>query len=453
MNVSKFLSEKNENDISKLRSFLFKNYIKTVIEEHNDDDKDFRIMFIGNRFKSDFNNPISFECNGIIFKYDRELSEFKAVLIPTQLFNNQKLIKSEINKFIVDKSYTIHKVYDGTILNIYYYNNNWRLSTNKAYDSTDLLFINNKTYMDFFNELVEQYKDFSFDKLDKNKCYSVCFKTKEYHPFIENKYTNNEKIIFIQSVNINKFNEEQVLEINTREDIGFPISEEIENNDLNINKLYKTLNNELNRFKKNNKKADYMPIYGYILRCSNYKKTKNYSNILLESNLLSKIRNFVYNYNLRKNLDFYDKLTFTENINVDKSYYDPRKLINLKVFLKNKDVNLFLSLFPEFKKEFIMYNNFLKFLTKYIIKNYDTLKKNIFNLSEIIKDKYKLELLKVVNNEYSFNYIKVNKISILLVNELINNNIDLNVNEKYDILFDYLHNISFIDYYYSCIYK
>jgi hypothetical protein len=99
MNISNFLINKSENDIDNIRKFLYKNYIKTVIEkpELEAPDTEYRIMMIGNRFKSDFKNPISFECNGAIVSYNRKDNKFKTLVVPTELFNSQTLCKEEIN--------------------------------------------------------------------------------------------------------------------------------------------------------------------------------------------------------------------------------------------------------------------------------------------------------------------------------------------------------------------
>ena len=95
MNISNFFINKYENDIANIRKFLYKNYIKTVIEhtELESPDSEYRIMLIGNRFKSDFKNPISFECKGAVLSYDRKNKMFKTLVVPTDLFNSQKLCK------------------------------------------------------------------------------------------------------------------------------------------------------------------------------------------------------------------------------------------------------------------------------------------------------------------------------------------------------------------------
>jgi hypothetical protein len=455
MNISNFLSDKSEADIVNLRSFLYKNYIKTVIEKNEPTSKDYRLMFIGNRFKSNFYNPISFECNGAIVNYNRVDNTWKTLVIPLELFNSQKLVKDEINKHIVNNHYKLYKVYDGTIVNLYYYNNSWRISTNKAFDATNLLFTKDKTYLDILEELFSLYKDFDKSRLDINKCYTICFKYDKYHTFVENSFEIQNKLILIQSVDMLKFNTDGCININTEEDIGIPVSNQYTlNGELNIKNINFILNNELNRFKRTMSTGTYEPNFGLILRSNNFNITGNYSNILLESNLMSKIRNLIYNHSFAKKLNFYDKLNIpvTEDNIVDKNYYNMQDLINMKVFLIGQEMNLFLTLFPQYKTNIEFYNEFLKFLTKYIIKNYAILQKNIINLPKIMKNVVTLDLI-LIPTELKLNLNKLNKLAILIVTDLKKKKINLNINENYDTLYDYLHNIVYIDYYYSCIHK
>ena len=319
MNTYQYLLEKSNHDIDYIRSYVYKNYIKTVVENSNNNEN--RVMFIANRFKSDFNNPMSFECNGLIAEYNKLNNKWTVLVIPTKLFNSQKLIKSEIINYYNQNQYKICKVYDGTIINLYYYQNSWRISTNKAYDANNLIYIDNKTYLDVFNEILNNYPNFNISKLDINKCYTLCMKYHKYHPFIENHYENPNKIIFIQSVDMYEFNINKKIKINETEDLGFEITETYDINSYpNLQNLYLILNNEINRFKKENKSDTYKPIFGFILRSNNFSVTKNYSNILLESNLLSKIRNLLYNHNFTKKLHFYNLLETQNNITINKNY-------------------------------------------------------------------------------------------------------------------------------------
>ena len=76
----------------------------------------------------------------------------------------------------------------------------------------------------------------------------------------------------------------------------------------------------------------------------------------------------------------------------------------------------------------------------------------MINLPKIMKNVVNLEL-DSIPTELNLILNKVNKLALLVVVDLKNKKINLNINENYDTLYDYLHNIVYIDYYYSCIHK
>lgn len=454
MNVSNFLVNKTEKDINDIRKYLYKNYVKTVIErvEQENELSEYRMMLIGNRFKSDFKNPIIFECNGAIVSYSRKTNTWKTLVIPTELFNSQQVCKKELNSHIKNEEYSLYRVYDGTIVNLYFYNESWRISTNKAYDATNLCFIENKTYNNILEELFTYYPDFNINRLNIKKCYTICFKYNKYHTFVDNNFENQNKLILIQSVDMDQFNNNKKVIINYEDDIGIPVSKKYTiHGDYTLKNINNILYNEINRYKKFNKASNYEPNFGLILRSHNFNKTKEYSNILLESNLMSKIRNILYNHSFAKKLNYFDKLSNSDTL-IDKNYYNMQDLINLNRFLVGKDLTLYLLLFPQFKLNIDNYNNFLKNLTKYIIKNYYSFQKYLNDFADNIKN---INIISIVPNlsEINVNPNKLNKLALYICLDLKNKNINLNVQENYDILYDFLHSELYIDYYYSCIHK
>ncbi len=451
MNTFKFIKEKSDKEFNYIRSFVYKNYIKTVIEPENNENKQ-RIIFIANRFKSDFNNPMSAECNGLIMEHDLNQNKYKMLVIPIELFNSQHLNKSTIEYFYNQNAYKLYKVYDGTIINLYYYDNEWKISTNKAYEANNLIFVNNKTYKNVLDEILLNYPDFNYNHLNINKCYTLCMKYSYYHPFIENLHFNNNKLILLQSIDINQFNHNQNIIINESEELGIPVSVQYSLDSFqNLNQIYMYLNNEINRYKKEKHLSNYQPLFGIILRTKNISKTKNYSNILLESNLMAKIRNLIYNHTFTKKLNFYNVLDKSNNMMIDKNYYNMLNLISLKIYLTKKDINLFILLFPEFKQSIKVYNYMFTYMTKYLIKNYNIINLNINNIDKILKNEMQLEL-KEIPSEIPINYNKLNKLMLIIYIDLKNKKINLNVNENYDIVYDYLINIIYLDYYYSFYY-
>lgn len=451
MNTYKYIQEKCDKGFNYIKSHIYKNYIKTVVESTNNDKK--RVMFIANRFKSNFHNPMTQECNGLIFEYDNILNTYNFLVIPTELFNSQRLNKSEISNLYNQDLFNIYPVYDGTIINLYYYNGEWKISTNKAYDANNLIFTNNKTFKNILDEILNSYPNFSYDNLNKNKCYTLCMKYTGFHPFIENLHYNNNKLIIIQSVDMYEFNHNNKLIINENERIGLTECSKYNMKSFqNLDNIYNILNSEITRYKNEKHLEKYIPVFGFILRSKNFSKTKNYSNILLESNLMVKIRNLIYNHSFIKKLNFYNVLDKTNNIMIDKNYYNILDLISLKVFLTKKDLNLFILLFPESKLIMKKYTYVFKYMTKYLIKNYNIFMSNLSNIDKLLKNEVVLDTLEL-ESEVHINYSNLNKLLSIILLDLNNKKINLNVHENYDILYDYLTNMIYIDYYYSYFYN
>lgn len=172
------------NALTSARSFLFKNYIKTVIESPSGR-PDVRVLFVSDRARSDFRNPISFEANGAVFAYNLESGAFKQLVYPHKNFNTQNLSKKAITKNIDAKSYSIYKLDDGTVANMYFWDGEWRFSTNKAYDAGDMHFCNGHTYKEVIETCITKNHDLNLEDLcrsmDPVNTYIVRFKYLPYH--------------------------------------------------------------------------------------------------------------------------------------------------------------------------------------------------------------------------------------------------------------------------------
>ena len=87
--------------------------------------------------------------------------------------------------YIIDNynDYNIHYLSDGTIINLYYFEGKWRLGTKTCFDLTDMVYLNGKTWKQFFDESIAEYRnDFSYERLDKKKSYTIGFQHTEIHP-------------------------------------------------------------------------------------------------------------------------------------------------------------------------------------------------------------------------------------------------------------------------------
>lgn len=476
--VEKLIHTHSESDvINQIRSFLFKNYIKTVVEQVDSTADGFRMMFIANRFKSKFDNPITKECNGSVFYYSRSDNRFYPLVIPTHMFNSQKLVKSNIHNIYKNGGYDVYPVLDGTVVNLYNYKGEWRISTNKAYDATNLVMYDDKTYMDVFNESLSYNNNIAvktyLESLDKNTGFhsiSMCVKNSGFHIFQENfttfgEHLNNRITIihhyFSNIVNNLYKSEKVVMDSNS---VVYSFTSESMKKNSNGFMSWKELNNNITSsiqsFKKYNNQIGFVPFLGVILRSKS--ENGEYNNILMESNLMSKVRNFIYNFGFSKNLTYKNILSnnySTGGEEMVKSYYNMSCLNRLYIFLNRKDVSLFLSLFPHFKKEFAEFNQFFSFLTTFIMKNSSTLEKNLINVDNILSGSVNISLNKLPEHQDNdtMNHIykpSLSKLCMVIIAELALKQININSNhEGWCMLNDFIINSKFLDYYYAFMYK
>jgi len=425
MNFQKFLTEKTNQNVQlpEIRTFLYKNYIKTIIEDTSSSKK--RVSFISNRKKSNFSNPLSAEANGIITEYDEDLNKWEIIMVPTCNFNTSLIKMSNVEHFYNQKFYNVYKAYDGTIINLYYYRGEWKISTNKGYDVTNLPINEKYTYQELFLYLLSSYPEFNIDNLDINKTYTFCMKYDKIHLFKEINSSSN-YIIFIQSVNLNEnFN------INENENIGLPIQEKYNNMlfvELFTNKK-KSLNDYKNYFKNNN--TNYENNYGYILKSNNKQITQQFSNIYLESELMKNIRKLIYDHRF-----------LSEEIIQNNLYTYNMTLLNIIKNIITNNNDDFKKIFPQYSKKYDIVKQFLlNDLHLHILKNIKIYSKYYLSKKTIDTDNFYI-------TQYNIN--EVNKLAYNIYIYIIHNSICINTNDGKSILIDLL-DIKFIDSYYKCL--
>ena len=477
MNTLDFLNKNKTKNLDYVRTYLFKNKIKTLIVDDpisNGFDENHRIICNSNRNMSDFDNPISFECNGLIVSCVKKTDNnynYSVLMCPPQNFNSTRLKRSNIVEYHNKNLYDVYKIYDGTNINMYFYNKEWVFSTTKGYAVNDIPFIHNKTYKEIMNELFNMYETFSYNNLDKDKCYSFIFKYGNYHIFNPlNKKVNN-YVILLQSVDLIKLNFDKKMSISYNDDIGIPLQEKIDTTELSIKTLYNKANDaylDYNKYYKENnptvyKFHEYIPIvnqhnkdtkfepnYGYILRSSNFNKTKKYTNIVIESSLLSSIRQLIYDntiiINHNKNCKITDDYSkFNTEIKVSNS----TNFNKLKAIITINKLFKFKLLFPEFDKEIEEINHFIHtFLPTYILINKDVLTENLNNIQSVITGDTKFETaIPHDNRANKFNLRNIdnlNVLSLLILTDITKLKININVFESRSILSNLIRDMKYI---------
>lgn len=448
-----FIENKNDYDYPDLRNILYKKYIKSVEENMINKDKSmdvYRIILSNtNNFPKEHMNV---ECNGLILEHNKVENEYKVLNVP--LFSSitmydilNKNIQNYTDVSIDDindgNDYKVYRLYDGTIINLYYYNDKWCLSTGKGYEVNDLLFADS-TYQKVFESLTSTYyPEFSYDKLDKSRCYSICMKYHKYHAFIV-PYSEEklDSIRLIQSVDLTLLNNKNELSISMNDPIGFDFQEEITvsnseifHNDNYLCELFSYSKNEYNIYKnkiKTDQLIGYNPIFGYVIRNNNLSKCGLYSNIIIESSLYVNIKNILY-----KN----HELTECEL----RQNHDIVLLNIIKTFLGYRYKDSLYKLFPVYHMVYkTLHESIYDQIPSFIIGNLDNL--NLLNSSSKKKIKYNTRFIHVSNKSLFIDlaikmFLTIKKNSIVLSND----------RQSKSIVIDFIHDKRFLVDYYTYI--
>lgn len=305
-----------------------------------------RIQLTADRNRADFRKELNRVCNGVVL----EFGTWKILSIPPPMFNPRFRV-TELSKNI--NKYEVYEIKDGTTVTLYYYNNKWCFNSTNGFDVSDFRWTGTSTYASAFDEVSKLYPDFSLDKLQKDHCYTIGFRHHDFHPL----KVDPQKLWLVRSYDIN--NKEQV----TDENIGLPAQtlakfpvkayKNLVNFMMELNNA--SFNSYMNSVKSDGEpKPDVQPAihYGYILRCSS---AGAHSNILLESELLKRIRLFVYN--LPKHKSEYTPVTPETRV----------EYTVLKAFLDYQNKSTFFTLFPQFTPNYHKYTNIFNKITNKVM--------------------------------------------------------------------------------------
>lgn len=266
------LKENKDKTIQEI-VYLIKSIDRSInIRYHSDKDTgNTRLLLSAMRHMS-YPTELNSHCNGVIIQYP----SMKVLASPekTIYYNyDQKELESNFDQ------YDIYKVIDGTICTLYYFDDKWCIATGKGMDVSNYNARTlKKTYGEILDECLVNYPDFSYDKLDKEKSYTIGFNHPDLH------YLSNKKVWVVKICNIDD------LTCCDCDNIGLDIQEKCIDNMEVIN-----LNNMLSILRYVDKQAkinvDINDVhYGYIFRSKN-----NGKDYVVESNLLREIRMNYYN--------------------------------------------------------------------------------------------------------------------------------------------------------------
>lgn len=367
-----------DNVYDNIKDTLEKYKIKLIYEPNKA-----RVVLTRYRNKSDYETKIVSEANGIIL----DTKTWKVLAMPIYAINpspKYSYVRHNI------KNYEIYPINDGTTINLYWYENKWRLGSSNAYELNNLTYMGGKTYWEMFIEVVGEDV---LSKLKKDCSYVIGFRHHDLHPFLY----DPQKYWLIEAYKLSTL-ESCKSEFNflpTQDAIRISKLDILENNNTNA-----YINFIKNKTSYADKAKDYSNIihYGYILRTS-YKTAKGNSNILLESTLLKRIRQCIYNMSKeKKEKELVKKLKITNENRFN--YFTMRSYLD---FTYRK---YFIELFPQQSSLYLKFDKYFSELEDNVIKC-------------LRNKKYKDELFNAENKN------KDNQLCKLFYNHLNNNDIKL----------------------------
>jgi hypothetical protein len=324
--------------IKYLNEYMKKKGVKVIYEkasDYTDDNQTYdRIIFSAYKRRCDYNF-----CGSII-RFDKELQHYMIIstppLPPKIRYKNNKLMK-----VIAKEGARVIPAQDGTTLTLYWHKDRWVLSTYRGYDVNKYYWCNDITYEDALLQVLSAYPSFSYDKLNKSKCYTIGFRHSSFHPFIESSAVDSiGRAWFIRSIDMHHFNESK-LSIDYNEDIGLPLQECVDMSTMRSpSHLISLATRALGSYRK-----DKQINYGYIVQHNN-------ASYLIESSLMKNIRNIFYSDRFK---------------NIDKTI-NRQKYAAVYAYLDKHTHSIFLELFPQYATLFAELTDVVSNLIESIVK-------------------------------------------------------------------------------------
>ena len=292
----------------------------------------FRVILYTRHGLVDFKNPLTRECNGLVLSYNKE---WKLLSVPLNSFCTNKISMKKINDLHVSGAYDVYEVLDATILSLYYYDNQWRLSSTKSYDIGDSEMMTGMTFMGALYDLMEtKYKSFKLENLNKHCSYTIALRHSKYHIFDETKHLAiRTNYVPRPGVDMNSYiMSMHVVDTTTglncpKQVPGIPHQNPISFKDNSAYTLVNYAKSAYSKYAKAHRLQNfkYKPLYGYILRAKNRSVPIDYTTIYLESELLKVIKQGLYKNNIPLIENNINELII--NMSINHSRYDQYKIV------------------------------------------------------------------------------------------------------------------------------
>jgi hypothetical protein len=331
-----------------------------------------RVVLSCNRKRVYTGSLLGVECNGAVI----DARTWQLLAVPPRAFNLRAPLR-RVNEFLTTSQYDVILANDGTIVTIYAWNHPrcgiiWCLASGNGYDVSPFKWMGDKTYAEIIYELlstiptfdisqVELVKDFLckgdtrlvFKSLDHDRCYTIGFRHHNFHPLLN----DPAGIWNIQTVKLTgegansiQYGDYGIPNISSQKIID---SEKIKCVEDLIQFGQDAFIQACSAITAGKQGFEHFK-YGFILRSRNPIITGECSDLLYETPLLYEVRKLVYRRPPRK-------------IQIKINHNDRLEYNALHAFLSTTDRIPFLQLFPQYKKRFAEYNEFINHLVEIVV--------------------------------------------------------------------------------------
>jgi hypothetical protein len=282
-----------------------------------------RLLLTADRYSADMSNAAIRRCNGLI------VCGGKVLVYPQEMLNIRPNIKTVIKNW---NRYSQYNIIDGSVISLYYFDNKWRIATTNGYDVNDLKW--NNSDITYQTVLMQLFSDNRINLNDLNITLSYTFIIR--HPSIHLFKRDPMGLWLIRACNGTS---EVPLDSLSRP-LRCLMRQQARNRLLSYKQINDICKSALHNYVKNPRGSNIN--YGFILRIENTNSGQDLgydTNVLLESNMLKKIRQLIYN--LPKG---------------DLRPAKPRQYCILRAYLNYSQRPVFKALFPEYLPTFDQYN-------------------------------------------------------------------------------------------------
>jgi len=322
-----------QEDILELRSAFFKHGVSV---SYDDERSPRRVIFsISRAARNGSFNAMQQECNGLILEAGTWRQLVEPIRTPRTHIKNVGSVRSWLRQGLYD----VYLANDGTVINLYFFDDQWVISTTRGIEMNKTVFCT-LDYATMFEQalasvLPETVPEDFYGGLDTSKSYTFILRHKDVHAFADH---DAPALVFVKCAPSDASEESESEQPASNRTVfgggdGVPQQVRIEEDNLTI--LFKEAAGALDILCELDK-----PVYGFVLVSRAPETTGDHSHIIIESSLLRKIRQYWYDGRFMK-------LAADNNV-----HRNTAALVDAFISSGNALSCEFLALFPQFTDTF-----------------------------------------------------------------------------------------------------